>query len=199
MSVRRPFAVLIAAVVCLAGVVPARAMGQSLADAARAEEARRQKNHEKGVKAEVVDDKALAAASGKAGTLNVVGTPGKTPATVESSGTGSGTEPAGSAAATPPAGAATRDGRGESYWRARVREAEAELAEAQAAYDELASMSLVSGEVYQDANGKTVIHSLGELRAMTARAKAERDAAKKALEDVHEDARRSGALPGWLR
>jgi hypothetical protein len=185
MRVSRPSALLVG-LICLAGAAPT--MGQSLAAAARAEEARRQKNRDDGVKVEVVDAKALDAAGGKSGTLSSPGTPGNT------------------AVQTPPSGssegatrASSRDGRDESYWRARVRKAEARLAETQAAYDRLASMSLVPGYVYQDSKGKTVISSIGELQAMTASAKAERDAAQKALEDVHEDARRSGALPGWLR
>jgi hypothetical protein len=166
-------------------------MGQSLAAAARAEEARRQKNREKGVKSEVVDDKALQAAGGKGGTVNTAGAPEKvTASTVAPSSTREGGTPEGSAKG---------DGRGESYWRERVRAAEARLAEAQAIYDQLASMSLVPGEVYQDSKGKNVITSIQQLQEMTAQAKAERDAAKKELDDVHEDARRSGALPGWLR
>ena len=180
---------LLVGLVCLVGAMPSEA--QSLAAAARAEEARRQKNRDNGVKVEVVDAKALDAAGGKAGTLSSPGTSGKTAArTAAPSAASPGT---GSASASP------RDGRDESYWRARVRQAEARLADAQAAYDTLASMSLVPGYVYQDSHGKTVINSIEELQAMTARAKAERDAAQKALEDVHEDARRSGALPGWLR
>ena len=183
----RPFALLI--VVCLVG--PAPTMGQSLGDAARAEDARRQKNREKGVKAEVVDGKALEAAGGKSGTLSSPAATGKTAAR---------TAPAsGASEATGAAPSAAGDPRGESYWRARVRAAEARLAEAQSAYDTLAGMSLVPGEVYQDEQGKTVISSVEELQRMTTRAKAERDAAQKALDDVHEDARRSGALPGWLR
>jgi hypothetical protein len=181
------------ALICLAGSGPT--MGQSLAGAAQAEEARRQKNREQGVKVQVVDGKTLTAAGGKSGTVSHVGVPGKT--TPTSTATTTTTAPfAGSVAGTPPA---TAEVRGEAYWRARVREAEARLAEEQAVYDELSAMSLVSGEVYQDSNGQTVIGSVRELQSMTARAKAARDAAKKALDDVHEDARRAGALPGWLR
>jgi hypothetical protein len=189
MPAYRRCAPLIAGLV-LAGSAPTMG-GQSLAGAAQAEEARREKNRGQGVKVEVVDHKALAAAGGKAGTVSKVGVPGQA-----SSGAA---PPSGSAAGTVPAGAPAAEVRGEAYWRARVREAEARLAEEQAVYDELSAMSLVSGEVYQDSNGQTTIGSVRELQSMTARAKAARDAAKKALDDVHEDARRAGALPGWLR
>jgi hypothetical protein len=44
-----------------------------------------------------------------------------------------------------------------------------------------------------------VIGSVGELQKLTADAKAELDAAQKALEDLEEEARRANVPPGWLR
>jgi len=60
-------------------------------------------------------------------------------------------------------------------------------------------MNLVPGYEYQDGKGRTVIGSVEELQRMTAAAKAELDAAEKALADLRERARRAGVPPGWLR
>ena len=60
-------------------------------------------------------------------------------------------------------------------------------------------MHLVPGYEYVDSSGRTVIRSIEELQGLTARAKAEREAAEKALEDLLEEARRANVPPGWLR
>jgi hypothetical protein len=60
-------------------------------------------------------------------------------------------------------------------------------------------MNLVPGYEYQDEKGRTVTRSVDELQRMTAAAKAELDAAEKALADLRERARRAGVPPGWLR
>ena len=89
--------------------------------------------------------------------------------------------------------------RDEAQWRARVARARANVEEARKVHETLASMNLVPGYVYQDSHGRTVIHSIEELQGLTARAKAELDAAQKALDDLLEQARRANVPPGWLR
>ena len=67
------------------------------------------------------------------------------------------------------------------------------------AHETLAGMHLVPGYQYADSSGRTVIRSVEELQGLTARAKAEREAAEQALEDLLEQARRANVPPGWLR
>jgi predicted metal-dependent phosphoesterase TrpH len=84
-------------------------------------------------------------------------------------------------------------------WRQSVAQARARVERARRSYQTLAGLNLVPGYEYQDAKGRTVIHSVDELQRMTAEAKAELDAAEKALADLLERARRAGVPPGWLR
>jgi hypothetical protein len=94
------------------------------------------------------------------------------------------------------------EGRGradERLWRERVAQARARVDRARQSYQTLAGLNLVPGYEYQDARGKTVIGSVEQLQRMTAAAKAELDAAEKALADVLEEARRANVPPGWLR
>jgi hypothetical protein len=87
----------------------------------------------------------------------------------------------------------------ENVWRGSVAQATARVERARRSYQTLAGMNLVPGYEYQDAKGRTVISSVEELQRMTAAAKAELDAAEKALADLLERARRAGIPPGWLR
>ena len=50
-----------------------------------------------------------------------------------------------------------------------------------------------------DANGGRVIYSIHSMKEMADAAAAELALAQTALENVFEEGRRSGALPGWLR
>jgi hypothetical protein len=84
-------------------------------------------------------------------------------------------------------------------WRGRVNQARARVERARQAYQKLAGMNLVPGYEYQDERGRTVIASIEQLQGMTAAAKAELDAAEKALADLLEEARRANVPPGWLR
>ena len=87
----------------------------------------------------------------------------------------------------------------EDKWRTRVADAEARVAEERAVYEHWAGLSLVPGYALVDSNKGIVAGSVEELQAETARAKARLEAAEKALEDLHERARRAGVPPGWLR
>ena len=73
------------------------------------------------------------------------------------------------------------------------------LQRAQENYEFLNRLYLFEGAWYEDANGNRVITSLAQLRQMIQAAKAELDGATKDLEDLKEEARRSGVPPGWLR
>jgi hypothetical protein len=50
-----------------------------------------------------------------------------------------------------------------------------------------------------DENGKRVIYSVHQMKAKADRAAADLEDARKALDDVLEEGRRSGAPPGWFR
>jgi hypothetical protein len=91
-------------------------------------------------------------------------------------------------------------GRGnERLWRDRVTQARARVDRARQNHQRLAGLNLVPGYEYQDERGRTVIGSVEQLQRMTAAAKAELDAAEKALADLLEEARRANVPPGWLR
>jgi hypothetical protein len=170
--------------------VPSFASAQSLGDAARREEQRRQKNKEKGVKAPLFDDTKIA--------------PPK-PAPSPSPGPSAGASPA---AAAPAAVSAERDAsdaeaeerkQQEEIWRGRMTAARVKRDAARRRYDELTKLSLVPGESYVDHDGRIVIRNLEHLQELVARAKAELDTAEAAINDIEDAARRAGALPGWLR
>jgi hypothetical protein len=80
-----------------------------------------------------------------------------------------------------------------------MAQAQARRERARKTYEGLTRMYLVNGEYYVDARGRTVIGSVEQLQRLTARAKAELEAAEKAVETLEEQARRAGVPPGWLR
>jgi hypothetical protein len=51
----------------------------------------------------------------------------------------------------------------------------------------------------RDENGRRVIYSNQQLKAKADQAQAELAAAQGAMESLLDEARRKGALPGWLR
>ena len=174
---------------------------QSLGDAAAREKARREKAGESGRAPKTVTDEDLKTGikdgTQSAGTYSpAAGTVGTAPSGTSVSKEQSGTRPPGSRQ-TAPADTARND---EEYWRSRVRTARARVADAEKIVEEMEKLHLVEGERYVDARtGATVVASLTELRALTAKAKAEREVARQALSDLEEEARRAGVLPGWLR
>lgn len=94
---------------------------------------------------------------------------------------------------------AERRAEAEEIWRARVAEARQKVEAARKKHNTLASLNLVPGYEYVDASGRTVIGSVGQLQALTARAKGDLEAAEEELEDLLEAARRANLPPGWLR
>lgn len=167
-------------------VCPSLAAGQSLAEVARKEQERRKKNKAAGVQAKVITEDQL-------------GAKGK------SSGEATAPPAANTPEARPPAPAVDDDGerqvreQQEQYWRSRMAAARAEVTRHEDVLKELEKLSLVPGESYVDDSGQTVIRDLAHLREMVANAQRRLADARRAVDDLEDEARRQGALPGWLR
>lgn len=171
-------------------LVPAVAGAQGLGDAAKKAQAQRKQTQQQGSKARTYTEDELRALPPIANAGDDAEASDASSPAVEngSAAGGSGRDP----------GERLRK-QDEQMWRSRVATANQRLAAAQKAYQTLSGMTLVPGYVYVDQNGRTVIHSVEQLQAMTARAKANLDAAQKALDDLLEQARRANVPPGWLR
>jgi hypothetical protein len=91
----------------------------------------------------------------------------------------------------------------EQAWRQRAASARQELAAAQSAYDQAMKEQLGPGAWLDhqddDANQRALMAAMQELKAKQDAAKQRLDKAKAALDNLEEDARRAGALPGWIR
>ena len=101
-------------------------------------------------------------------------------------------------------GVATDDqGRGESYWRQAMSDARGAVTAAKAEQDRLQSeMNLKRSEftAIDDPAARALVDDrIQELFDLLDQSKAAVADAEQALSDLQEDARRSGALPGWLR
>lgn len=173
--------------------LPGMAGAQGLGDASKKEKDRRE--HSPAPKAKTYTQDELATLPPVANDPGQTASDSTPPAAVGSGAPIFPSEEPGAAAASEES-ARRRD---EAQWRARVARAMANVEEARKVHETLASMNLVPGYVYQDRRGRTVIHSVEELQGLTARAKAELDAAEKALDDLLEQARRASVPPGWLR
>ncbi len=171
-------------------LLPALSFGQSLGEAARKERERRAKLREAGAAAQPITEKDLANSKGAlANDPNEAARP-------DDGSTGT----KGSAVAIRGGGVGTeRSTDAEAYWRRRVAQARARVAEAQAKHDALQRMIRVGQPAMYDANGKRVIYSVYQMKERADAAAAELAETQKALEDLLEEARRAGALPGWLR
>jgi hypothetical protein len=184
------------AVVTLA-LLPAVCLAQSLGSAAEKEKERRKKNQDAGVKARTVTDADLKASH------PADAAPPDTPPSASRPVPASDAADAAPAISLLPPPPDDRESQQraalEAQWRARMAPARARLEKAKKSYDTLSKMSLVYGEEYVDDNGRTVVSSAEELQRLTARAKAELDAAQKNVDDLEEKARRENVPPGWLR
>jgi len=172
---------------------PALVWGQSLADVAQKEKERRKKNEEAGVKPKVVTEADLKAGKGElANDPDELGV--SEPASSPPPGGGPRLE------SSPGMSEEVRRQADEASWRSRKARAVAKLDAAKQKYETLSQMWLAPiGEYYADKSGKPVISSVQQLQEMTARAKAEMEAAQKALDDLEAEAHRAGVPPGWLR
>jgi hypothetical protein len=174
----------------LALALPALATAQGLGDAAKKEKARRKT-------ADPATGTRTYTETDLKGLPPIANEGDKTTGAADGA-TGSAPGPA-EATDRPASGEDALRARDEQMWRDRLAKADARLEAARRAHETLSSLSLVPGYVYQDAHGRTVIGSVEQLQQMTARAKADLDAAQKAREDLLEEARRANVPPGWLR
>jgi hypothetical protein len=167
--------------------LPELAAGQSLGETARKERERREKLRQAGDAAPLVTDDELAA---NKGTLA--------------------NDPKQAVPAQPEAQRpATRGGRAvpqergvpnaEAFWRSRASAARRRAEEAQERCDAFQRMIRFGQPGSYDANGRLVIYSQQQMKQMADAADAELASAQAALEQLLEDGRRAGALPGWLR
>jgi len=94
-------------------------------------------------------------------------------------------------------------GRGEAYWRQAMTDARAAVGSARKNRDLLQSemnRSRVDFTAIDDPAARALVHErLEALHPELAEAEQALTDAEQALRDLQEDARRSGALPGWLR
>jgi hypothetical protein len=181
-----------AALVCLV-VLPPLTAGQSLGDAAKKERDRRDKVREGVGSVRTLTEEDLATTKG-----TLANDPKAVPTKVDDGGS---SKPDGGAA-TRGASAAAADeasSKNEERWRRRAAEARARVAEAQRRSDALQRMIHLGQPAQYDENGRRVMYSIYQLKAMADRAAAELASAQTALENVLEDGRRSGVPPGWLR
>lgn len=180
-----------AGVVCLL-LWPSLAFGQSLGDAARKEQERRAKLKAEGVKARAVTEDDL-------GTETVAA---PNPSASPKPGAAATKTPAADASPAPAGGVedeARQRRQSEDAWRRRAALAQARLERATKRYDVLSKMALSPGEYYVDNENRPLITSVEQLQRLTAEAKAEQEAAQKAIEDLEDEARRASVPPGWLR
>lgn len=173
--------------------LPSLAAGQSLGDAAKKERDRRDKLRQSGAGARTITGDDLAANKGA-----LANDPKQPPA----GGDGEASKQAQRATASGPGEAgpdATASKSAEEYWRGRVTAARARVAAAERRNDAFQRMIRFGQPAGYDENGRRVIYSMQQMKAMADAAAAELTSARAALEGVLEEGRRSGALPGWLR
>lgn len=180
-------------------VLPALAHGQSLADAARKENDRRDKLRKAGVSSRTFTEEDLATTKGRVAndSREQAGTRWEGDAAKRTAAAKS--QPA----AIGPEGASSNEsGRAETkeqYWRARFAEARDRVENVRARNDQFQRMIRLGQPAHYDANGRRVIYSIHQMKAMADAAAAELASAEAALENLLEEGRRAGALPGWLR
>ena len=180
------------AALALLAMLPAVAGAQALGEAAKKERERRDKLRQAGVSTKTLTQDDVANSKGQ-----LANDPNEAAATEDA-------PPARDpeAAASGPVSAVrepTSPTRGEDYWRGRVEAARGRLAQAQARHDAMQAVVRLGQPASYDKNGKRVMYSIHQLKVMADAAAAALAAAQKALDDTLEQARRSGALPGWLR
>jgi hypothetical protein len=179
------------AAACLVAL-PAFADGQSLGQAARKERERREKTREGAGSPRTLTEEDLATTKG-----TLANDPKAQPATTAAPRTTGTTS--GSGLAYPPIPAGPSAETQEEYWRRRVAQAQARIEQARRRNDALQLMIRFGQTGSYDANGRRVIYSIHQMKAMADAAAAELAAAQAGLEGVLEDGRRAGAQPGWLR
>jgi hypothetical protein len=174
--------------------LPAITLGQSLAEAARKERDRRDKLTTAGHHSRVITDEELKATKGRLANDPGASEPEATARTED--GKMGASRPA--VASLPDSSEAERQ-RKEQHWRSRAAAARRRLALAEQRYQDLDRMIRIGQPPMYDENGRRYIHSRERMKALADEAEANLAEARKALEDLEDQARRAGALPGWLR
>jgi hypothetical protein len=171
--------------------IPGLALGQSLGDVARKERQRRERPGENVPVSRTLTEDDLATTRGRL--ANDPGEPvAGTQEVQETSRSAESPAPVVAAASPSPTSQ-------EAYWRGRARQARDRVAAADRRYRSLLRMIQYGQPLMFDANGRRVIDSAQAMKARADRAESELHAAEKALENLADEARRAGALPGWLR
>jgi hypothetical protein len=179
----------------LALLVPLVASAESLGAAAKRESERREKNKQEGLKpVRVITQDDVTTNTDEKGSWNESASESNAESTATS---GSGSSTSGSSGSDPK----------EGLWRGRAQAARSRLATAQKTLAKTPPMVTVAGitkAIPLSPDGRrlqeesTTPPSLVPNPAYAA-AQAEVKAAEKAITDLEEEARRAGALPGWLR
>lgn len=194
----------LACVILLAATMPLAA--QSLADVARAEEARR-----KAVKGQVkvYTNDTLKGADGGAAPPPPASTSGPSPATPSASapaGTpapGAANQPGASAASKPAGPGAADVAKDEKYWRARLASARDALSRSQTFADALQSQinALYTEFVNMSDPAQRSVIEQKRLAAIAEQDRVKADIVKqtKAIADIEDEARRANVPAGWLR
>src|SRR5262245_30264295 len=178
--------------------LPALAAPQSLGDAARKERERREAVEKNTPPVRTVTDEDLAANKGE-----VANRP--EPARVEPPQDDEGRNPDLPPDSVKPLYPITAERKGapqespEDYWRGRVAAAQERIARAEGRHMSLQRQIHFGQPRRYNENGQVVIYSQQTMKERADAAEAELLAAKQALEDLYDEARRAGALPGWLR
>jgi hypothetical protein len=171
--------------------IPVLLLGQSLSDVAKKEKKRREKNQEKGVKVRVIQEGEVSTEDTKTGSPDEP--------TENNEGADAVFDLSSDEKKTPTSSSRSDRQQQEAEWRARLGELKSRLNAAKERYEFLSGLHLTPGEYYVDENGRPLITSLEQLRQMVSQAKADLDAAQKAMDDFKEQARKAGVPPGWLR
>jgi hypothetical protein len=179
------------ALVILSGAPLVRA--QSLADAAQKERERREKAKAAGAPAKALTEDDLAQTKGKiANDPSQVAVRSPEPALVGGMRNASTAAPVG-----PPRSPSVAQG--ESYWRPLYVAAKMRLDEALTRQAYMQRVLHAGQPVQYDPSGRQIAYSLAQLKQMADDADAQVATAQKALDDLEEEGRRAGALPGWFR
>jgi hypothetical protein len=189
---RRPAPRLAGALACLLSL-HSPAAAQSLGAVAAKERDRREKVRQTGGVSPTLTDADLQTTKGQ-----LANDPG---APAAPSGGREGAPESGGPAArvAPPADSSASTAAKEAYWRGRFVQARNRVEEAQRRHDAFQLMIRFGQASRTDENGRRVIYSAQQLKQMADAAEAELASARKAFEDLLEEGRRAGALPGWLR
>lgn len=176
--------------------------GQSLADVARAEEARR-KATPKAAKVYTNNDLQPDSRSRQTQPAGPAGAPTQPSASGPPAGPSSGAAPSAPAPTADPSESASSAAKDEKYWRTRITQARERLQRSRLFLEALQSRinALSTDFVNRDdpAQRTVIANDRDTALAELDRVKKEIDDLTKAIADIEEEARRAGVPPGWLR